>query len=202
MVFRKGTPFERWRSLCLERIRIEARMARFNRAAARRTKKRDGNRRSQRHSVHSRPHRFRRRPIPTGEQDSVSSSNLVSLRCVSVVIGLCTLTACQYDIPITSAPTRKVQEQLLGDWTSADGNEKLKLRSLDDSTYIVYYDGDLFRAYHSDVAETPCATVQDLNSSDRKYSYVIWKLSDDGKKPEIAERQRQGRSKGNQGLSH
>jgi hypothetical protein len=74
-----------------------------------------------------------------------------------------------------------VQEQLLGDWTSADGKEKLKLRSLDDSIYIVYYDGDLFRAYHSDIAETPFVTAQDLNSSDRKYSYVIWKLSDDGK---------------------
>ena len=70
---------------------------------------------------------------------------------------------------------------MLGDWTSDDGKEKLKLRSLDDSIYIVYYDGDLFRAYHSDVAETPFATVQDLNSDDRKYSYVIWKLSDDGK---------------------
>ena len=57
----------------------------------------------------------------------------------------------------------------------------MKVRSLDDSVYIVYYDGDLFRAYHSDVAETPFATVQDLNSSDRKYAYVVWKLSDDGK---------------------
>jgi hypothetical protein len=73
-----------------------------------------------------------------------------------------------------------VQEQLLGDWTSDDGKEKLKLRSLDDNIYIVYYDGDLFRAYHSDVAETPFVSVQDLNSSDRKYAYVIWKLSDDG----------------------
>ena len=113
----------------------------------------------------------------------MSSSDLARLRVVGVAIGLCSLafTACQYDIPITSAPTRKVQEQLLGDWTSADGKEKLKLRSLDDSIYIVYYDGDLFRAYHSDVAETPFATVQDLNSSDRKYAYVVWKLSDDGK---------------------
>jgi hypothetical protein len=111
----------------------------------------------------------------------VSSSNLVWLRCVGVAIGLCTLTACQYDIPITSAATRKVQEQLLGNWTSTDGKEKLKLRSLDDSIYIVYYDGDLFRAYHSDVAETPFTTVQDLNSRDRKYAYVIWKLSDNGK---------------------
>ena len=57
----------------------------------------------------------------------------------------------------------------------------MKVRRLDDNTYVVFYDGDLFRAYHSDVAETPFATVQDLNSSDRKYAYVIWKLSDDGK---------------------
>ena len=112
----------------------------------------------------------------------MSSSNFAGLRIVSVAIGLCSLafTACQYDVPITSAPTRKVQEQLLGNWTSSDGKEKLKLRSLDDGVYIVYYDGDLFRAYHSDVAETPFASVQDLNSSNRKYAYIIWKLSDDG----------------------
>jgi len=113
----------------------------------------------------------------------VSSSNLAWLRRIGVAISLCSLafTACQYDVPITSAPTRKVQKPLLGDWTSPDGKEKLKLRRLDDSVYIVYYDGDLFRAYHSDVAEIPFASVQDINSSDRKYAYVIWKLSDDGK---------------------
>ena len=113
----------------------------------------------------------------------MSSVKLAWLRVVGLAIGVCTLafTACQYEIPITSAPTQKVQERLLGDWTSADGREKLKLRSLDDSIYIVYYDGDLFRAYHSDIAETPFVTVQDLNSNDRKYAYVIWKLSEDGK---------------------
>jgi hypothetical protein len=74
-----------------------------------------------------------------------------------------------------------VQERLLGDWTSADGQEKLNLRRFDDSTYIVYYDGDLFRAYHSDIGEISYASVQDLNSRDRKYAYVIWKLLDDGK---------------------
>ena len=56
------------------------------------------------------------------------------------------------------------------------------MRRLDDSTYVVYYDGDLFRAYHSDVAEMPLASVQDLNSNDRKYAYVVWKLSSDGKR--------------------
>jgi len=113
----------------------------------------------------------------------VSSLNFVRLRIVSVAIGLCSLafTACQYDIPITSAPTRKVQEELLGNWKSIDGKEELKVRSLDDSIYIVYYDGDLFRAYHSDVGEIPFASVQDLNSRDRKFAYVVWKLSGDGK---------------------
>jgi hypothetical protein len=75
-----------------------------------------------------------------------------------------------------------VQERLLGDWVSLDGKENMKVRRLDDSIYIVYYDGDLFRAYHSDVAETPFVSVQDINSSDRKYAYVVWKLSDDGKR--------------------
>jgi len=98
-------------------------------------------------------------------------------------ICLCVLvfSACNYEVPITSGPTRKVQEQLLGNWVSLDGKENMRVRRLDDSTYIVYYDGDLFCAYHSDIAETPFATVQDLNSNDRKYAYVIWKLSDDGR---------------------
>jgi len=109
--------------------------------------------------------------------------SLAWLPTVGVVICLCALTfsACQYDVPITSGPTRNVQERLLGNWTSADGQEKLKLRKFDDSTYIVYYDGDLFRAYHSDIGEISFATVQDLDSNDRKYGYIIWKLSDDGK---------------------
>jgi hypothetical protein len=114
----------------------------------------------------------------------VSSSNVLCRpHGLAVVVCLCILafSACQYEVPITSSPTRKVQEQLLGNWTSSDGKEKLKLRRLDDSIYIVYYDGDLFRAYHSDIEGTPFATVQDLNSNDRKFAYVVWKLSDDDK---------------------
>jgi hypothetical protein len=75
-----------------------------------------------------------------------------------------------------------VQEQLLGNWVSLDGKENMRVRRLEESTYVVYYDGDLFRAYHSDVAEMPFASVQDLNSNDRKYAYVVWKLSDDGQR--------------------
>ena len=101
-----------------------------------------------------------------------------------IVVCLCALgfNACHYEVPITSSPTRKVQEQLLGNWVSLDGKENMRVRRLDDSTYVVYYDGDLFRVYHSDVAEMPLASVQDLNSNDRKYAYVVWKLSDSGER--------------------
>jgi hypothetical protein len=102
-----------------------------------------------------------------------------------IVVCLCILTffsACNYDIPITAVPTRKVREQLLGNWVSLDGKENMRVRRLDDNTYVVYYDGDLFRAYHSDVAEMPLVSVQDLNSNDRKYAYVVWKLSEGDKR--------------------
>jgi hypothetical protein len=115
----------------------------------------------------------------------VTSSNVIYSRLVvGAVACLCILAfaACEYEVPNTSSPTRKVQEQLLGNWVSLDGKENMRVRRLDDSTYVVYYDGDLFRAYHSDVAEMPFASVQDLNSNDRKYAYVVWKLSDDGKR--------------------
>jgi hypothetical protein len=109
------------------------------------------------------------------------SSNVVRYLILGVAVCFC-IGACEYDVPITPSPTRKVQEQLLGDWISLDGKENMKMRRLDESAYVLYYDGDLFRAYHSDVAEMPFASVQDLNSNDRKYAYVIWKLSDDGKR--------------------
>lgn len=112
---------------------------------------------------------------------SSSSSTWLCRLGVAICLGTLILTGCQYEVPITQSPTRKVQEQLLGNWVSLDGKEDMRVRRLDDSTYIVYYDGDLFRAYHSDVAGTPFVSVQDLNSNDRKYAYMVWKLSEDGK---------------------
>src|SRR5437763_7341695 len=100
---------------------------------------------------------------------------------IAVCLCILAFSACKYEVPITPSPTQKVQERLLGDWTSTDGKEKMKVRKLDDSVYIVYYDGDLFRAYHSDIGETPFVSVQDLNSNDRKYAYVFCNLSDDRK---------------------
>jgi hypothetical protein len=117
----------------------------------------------------------------------VSSADLIR-RQLGFDIALCLcmvgVAACNSEVPITSSPTRNVQEQLLGDWTSSDGKGQMTVRGLDEGLYVVYYDGDLFRAYHSDAADIAFVSVQDLNSKDRKYAYVayvVWKLSDDGK---------------------
>src|SRR5215813_6360889 len=109
------------------------------------------------------------------------SSSILRLSVIGVAVSLC-IGACEYEVPITPNPTRKLQEQLLGNWVSLDGKENMRVRRWEESTYVVYYDGDLFRAYHSDVAKMPLVSVQDLNSNDRKYAFVIWKLSDDGKR--------------------
>ena len=104
------------------------------------------------------------------------------MACGTFSLCLLWFAGCQYDVPITSSPTRKVQPALVANWRSLDGKEELKVRRLDDSTYVLYYDGDLFRAYHSDLGNIPFVSVQDLNANDRKYAYIVWKLSDDGNK--------------------
>lgn len=108
---------------------------------------------------------------------------------LGIVLVLCLLSfiGCEgdYAVPITSGPTRKVDQRLLGNWVSKDGTEKMKVVRLDDSVYIVSYDGDLFRAFHSDVDKTSFVTLQDLELASRKYSYVTYKLSDDGKRLDV-----------------
>lgn len=90
---------------------------------------------------------------------------------------------CEYEVPITEQPTRKINEKLVGNWVIKDGEkeEVMKVARLDDSTYIVFYDDRLYRAYHSDVGKTQLVSVQTIDSEERKYSYIAWKLSPDGK---------------------
>jgi hypothetical protein len=90
-----------------------------------------------------------------------------------------------YAVPITSGPTRKIDNRLLGNWVSKDGTDKIKVRSFDDSIYVVSYNGDLYRAFHSDVGKTSFITAQDIDSTDRKYAYLGYKLSDDGKRLDL-----------------
>lgn len=100
-----------------------------------------------------------------------------------VIAAFCLLafSGCDYKVPIKSVPTRKVEERLLGDWVSKNGTEKLKVRKLDDSIYICSYNGDWFRAFHSDVGKTSFITVQDIESAERKYVYLTYTISADGK---------------------
>jgi hypothetical protein len=56
----------------------------------------------------------------------------------------------------------------------------MKVRKFDDSNYIVSYDGDLYRAHHSDVGKTAFVSAQEIDSASRKYVYLAYKLSDDG----------------------
>jgi hypothetical protein len=117
---------------------------------------------------------------------SVRSYRKVAL---GMMVAVCCLSfaACDgdYAVPITSNPTRKVDQRLLGNWVSKDETDKMKVRSLDDSIAIVSYNGDLLRAFHSDVGKTPFITVQDIDSAGRKYLYLNYKLSDDGKRLDL-----------------
>lgn len=95
-------------------------------------------------------------------------------------IGCLVFSSCIYEVPITAKPTRKVDERLLGNWTSKDGKDKLKIVRLDEDHYIVSSNGDLYRVFHSEVASLPLVTAQFLDSAKPKFSYCAWRLTDDG----------------------
>jgi hypothetical protein len=103
-------------------------------------------------------------------------------RWLCVAVAAATLTGCIYDVPLTANATRRVDARLVGDWASDDGKETLKVRPLDTTTYLLILNGDPFRAYHSDFADVPFVTVQDLDAPARKYAYIKYALSDDGQR--------------------
>lgn len=97
--------------------------------------------------------------------------NTTLLTCRKLALGivaaacLLSFSGCgDFEVPITSGPTRKVDQRLLGNWVSSDGTEKMKVRRLNDSIYIVSYNGDLYQAFHSDVGKAPFVSVQDIDS--------------------------------------
>lgn len=100
----------------------------------------------------------------------------------AVVIGFF-LAGCDYDLPATPGPTRPVEPKLLGDWTSVDPEDHkeiaMHVRKLDDFNYAVSVEADIYRVFHSDLDPLPLLSVQDLNSTARKYVLYRWKLSDD-----------------------
>lgn len=114
-----------------------------------------------------------------------ASRNLAIL----IIMAACclSLSGCEgdYAVPITSSPTRKIDQRLLGNWVAKGGTEKLRVRKFDDSHYIVSYDGDLYRAYHSDVGKASFVSAQEIDSAARKYVYLAYKLSDDGQQLDL-----------------
>lgn len=83
-------------------------------------------------------------------------------------------------MPLTARPTRNIDERLLGVWLGGDeGKDTMVVRRLDDSTYVVAMDDDLYRAFHSDFAGTAFLSVQELNHG-RLYVYLTAVLAADG----------------------
>lgn len=56
----------------------------------------------------------------------------------------------------------------------------MTIRQYDADHYIVLYNGELYRGYHTDVAGLPLISVQNLNDRERKYLFVTWSLTNDG----------------------
>lgn len=98
------------------------------------------------------------------------------------LLGSVAFPGCIFEVPITVTPTRKVDERLPGNWSGPKAGEKMNVRKLDDSGYIISFEGELFRAFHTDLDGVPYVSVQDLNHKERKYWYVDYRLSDDGQR--------------------
>jgi hypothetical protein len=109
-----------------------------------------------------------------------SNPTLASFFAAAVLL----LAGCDYDAPLTPAPTHPIDPRLLGDWEPvkpADPKDPgMHVRQWDDATYAVAIDSDVYRVFHSDFAGMAFVSAQDLNSSARKYCYYTWSLSADG----------------------
>jgi hypothetical protein len=107
------------------------------------------------------------------------------LLCAGLLAVTCMLLfGCDYDFPLTAKPTHKIDPRLVGDWAPVDKedakDEIMHVREFDGSNYAVSMDKDIYRAFHSDFANTAFLSVQDLNATNRKYLYFVWALSADG----------------------
>lgn len=99
------------------------------------------------------------------------------------LIVLLLLAGCHYDLSLTASATQQTDDGLLGTWTlTEDGKpEVMEVRRYDDANYVIGSSGELYRAFHSDVAGLPMISVQNLNDDERKWVILTWKLSADGK---------------------
>jgi len=103
------------------------------------------------------------------------------MRTITVLACSLVLLSCHYDVPLTADPTRAADERLAGTWTmtAPERGEKMEIRVYDDRNYAIAYNGDLYRAFHSDVAGFQLMSVQNLNDRERKWVFLEWKLDGD-----------------------
>lgn len=86
----------------------------------------------------------------------------------------------EYDVPASAEPTRRVAEQLVGDWIAMGG--WMKVRLFDASSYMIFHDGELCRAWHSDGAGSPLVSAQDIDTDKRKFAYLHYPVLADSRR--------------------
>jgi hypothetical protein len=102
------------------------------------------------------------------------------LRTITVLACSLALLSCHY-APRSHPSRRAADARLAGTWTmiAPEKDEKMDIRLYDDLNYVVSYNGDLYRAFHSDVAGLRLMSVQNLNDRERKWVFLEWKLDGD-----------------------
>jgi hypothetical protein len=106
------------------------------------------------------------------------------VRLATLVAGACLfLTGCEYEVPLSAKPTRPTMDALVGNWLSPDA--WMMVRRLDADHYVVFHDGSMYRAWHSDVAGRSFVSVQSLEGDSVKYCYMAYELGSDGKRLDL-----------------
>jgi hypothetical protein len=89
-------------------------------------------------------------------------------------------SSCIYEAPLTEAPTRKIDERLIGDWVSVEEKPSvIQIRKFDDSNFILIDGGTVYRVFHSDFEGINFLSLQNLEtngSSVRKFAFIDYRL--------------------------
>ena len=89
-------------------------------------------------------------------------------------------SSCIYEAPLTEAPTRKIDERLIGDWVSVEEKPSvIQIRKFDDSNFILIDGGTVYRVFHSDFEGITFLSLQNLESngsSARKFAFIDYRF--------------------------
>lgn len=93
------------------------------------------------------------------------------------------LGGCDYEVPLSEKPERAIDGRLIGEWVSPDS--WIKVRPFDTDHYVIVHNGALFRGWHSTVAGLSLVTVQALEDKNRRYAYLAYEISADGRRLDL-----------------